>query len=178
MEVVTIDIADIDFNEGQIPDVPKNPRRIGDWAFKKLIKSIEEFPEFMEARELIVYPFEGRYVCLCGNMRLRAVKEVGWKAIKCKVVPSGTNVKDLRAYIIKDNIEFGEYDEAILNNDWDSVEVKEWSSVDAQEDEGESFNYQEDVENELSEEVQGMNEIQQCMCPYCAHEFEIEKRNG
>ena len=42
-------------NEGQVEGLPKNPRFIRDPKFKKLVKSIQDDPEMLELRELIVY---------------------------------------------------------------------------------------------------------------------------
>ena len=46
-------------NEGQVEGLPKNPRFIRDPKFKKLVKSIQDDPEMLELRELIVYDIFG-----------------------------------------------------------------------------------------------------------------------
>lgn len=81
----------------------------------------------LELRELIVYPYpEGRYVVVCGNLRLRACKELGYKEVPCKILPNGTDPKKLREYATKDNVSFGENDMDAMANDWDKDELQEW----------------------------------------------------
>lgn len=113
-------------NEGQIEGLPKNPRFIRDTQFEKLKKSIEDFPEMLKLRELIVYPFEDKYVVIAGNMRLRAGQELGLKEFPCKVLPSETTVERLKEITIKDNNSFGEWDFDDLANEWDKEELNEW----------------------------------------------------
>jgi hypothetical protein len=112
-------------NSGQLEGVPKNPRFIKDERYTKLIRSIQDDPEMLGARELLVYAYDGRYIVLGGNMRLRACKELGIKEVPCKVLPELTPDK-LRSIVIKDNVAFGSDDFDMLANDWDIVELVEW----------------------------------------------------
>ena len=112
-------------NSGQLEGVPKNPRFIKDERYTKLIRSIQDDPEMLGARELLVYAYEGKYIVLGGNMRLRACKELGIKEVPCKVLPELTPDK-LRSIVIKDNVAFGSDDFDMLANDWDVVELVEW----------------------------------------------------
>ena len=49
----------------QIKPNPRNPRTIRDYKFKKLVKSIEEFPDMLNKRPLIVFTdSDGKYVVL------------------------------------------------------------------------------------------------------------------
>jgi len=90
-------------------------------------KSIEESPEMLELRELIVYPYpEGRYIVVCGNLRLRACKELGYKELPCKILNPKTDVKKLREYATKDNVSFGENDVDVMINEWDKSELQDW----------------------------------------------------
>lgn len=113
-------------NDGQIEGLPKNPRLIKDSRFLKLKQSLIDDPEFMEIRELIVFPFGNKFLIIGGNMRFRAAKEIGYKELICKVLPIETTVEKLRAYTIKDNASFGDNDFDILANEWDSVELNNW----------------------------------------------------
>lgn len=124
--MIYIPINDIEVNTGQIEGLPKNPRFIKDDKFKKLVKSIEENPEMLELRELLVYPFNGKYVIIGGNMRYRAMKELGYKEVPCKVIPETATVEQLKAYTIKDNNGFGEWDFDLLANEWDFSELEDW----------------------------------------------------
>ena len=113
-------------NTGQIEGLPKNPRFIRDHRFEKLKRSLREDPEMMQLREVIAYDNKGELVVICGNMRLRALKELGIKDVPVKVLPSDTPIEKLRAYTIKDNISFGDNDWDVLANEWDEVELTEW----------------------------------------------------
>ena len=120
-------ISLLDFNKGQLQGLPKNPRFFRDYRYEAMKRSIEESPEMLELRELIVYPFpEGRYVVVCGNLRLRACKELGYKELPCKILDPETDVKKLREYATKDNVSFGENDTDIMSNEWDKGELQNW----------------------------------------------------
>lgn len=126
MNTVNISMANILPNTGQIPGVPKNPRLIKDDKFKKLVQSITDDPEMLELRELIVYPFNKKYVIICGNMRYQAMKSLAFKEAPCKVLPENMPVEKIRAILIKDNIPFGEHDWEALANDFNMVELGAW----------------------------------------------------
>ena len=113
-------------NEGQIEGLPKNPRFIRDNQFEKLKKSIQDFPEMLQYRELIVYPFDGKFVVIAGNMRYRAGKEIGLNEFPCKVLPEETTIERLKEITIKDNNSFGEWDMDDLANEWDKEQLSEW----------------------------------------------------
>jgi len=120
-----IEVHKLSLNTGQIPDVPKNPRFIRDERFKKLVKSLEDNPEMLSARELLVYNFDGELIVIGGNMRLRAAKELGFKQLPCKILDDLTP-EQIRAYVIKDNVSFGSDDFESLANECDSIELEEW----------------------------------------------------
>ena len=122
-----IKISDISFNTGQIPDVPKNPRFIKNERYEKLKKSLQDNPEMLPARELLVYNYDGELIVIGGNMRLRAAKELGYKEIPCKILEDLT-AEQIRAIVIKDNVSFGSDDFEQLANEWDSIELEEWGS--------------------------------------------------
>ncbi len=126
--IQTIPISLLDFNKGQLKGLPKNPRFFRDYRYEAMKKSIAESPEmFLELRELIVFPYpEGRYVVVCGNLRLRACKELGYKELPCKVLDPSTDVKKLREYATKDNVNFGENDMDVMANEWDKDELQDW----------------------------------------------------
>lgn len=56
----------------------KNPRFIKDEKFKKLVKSIQEFPKMMELRPIVV---DNENIILGGNMRYRALQELKYNEI-------------------------------------------------------------------------------------------------
>ena len=125
LQSTLIEIHKLSLNTGQIPNVPKNPRFIRDERFKKLVKSMQDNPEMLSARELLVYNYDGELIVIGGNMRLRAAKELGYKEIPCKILEDLTP-EQIRAIVIKDNVSFGSDDFEELANEWDSIELEEW----------------------------------------------------
>lgn len=122
----TISTSLLDYNKGQLEGLPKNPRFFRDNRFDAMVKSIQDSPEMLELRELIVYPHGERYVVVCGNLRLRACKELGLTEVPCKVLPLDTPAKKLREYASKDNVSFGENDKDIMRNEWNVSELQDW----------------------------------------------------
>ena len=90
IKVIDLPIYLIEENVGQIPNVPANPRTITNEAFELLKKSIDESPEMKELDEVKVFPYNGKYIAIGGNHRLRAYKEMEWKNVLCKVLPENT----------------------------------------------------------------------------------------
>lgn len=106
----------------EIKSNPNNPRIIKDDKFKKLVKSIQEFPEMLDLRPIVV---NDDMIVLGGNMRLKACKEAGLKEVSI-IKASELTEEQQRAFIIKDNVGYGEWDWDILANEWDSEELVEW----------------------------------------------------
>ena len=101
---------------------PKNPRIIKDDKFKKLVKSLQDFPEMMEKRPLVcVTDIDGKIYPLGGNMRLKAMKEIGMKDIPDSwvMLADDWTQEQRNEFLIKDNGGFGEWDFEQLA-DWDS----------------------------------------------------------
>jgi len=98
-----------------------NPRLIKDDKFRKLVKSIQEFPDMLNVRPLVV---NKDMVVLGGNMRLKAIKEAGIKEINIEIVDWSEDKQ--KEFIIKDNASFGEWDWSDLANNWDSEELTDW----------------------------------------------------
>jgi site-specific DNA-methyltransferase (adenine-specific) len=124
---VLLPLSKLKTNNGQIEGLPKNPRVLKDEKFNKLKKSIEENPEMLGLRELLVYPMDdGTFVIIGGNMRYRAMLDLKFKEAPCKIIDAGTSVEQLRAYTIKDNNNYGEWDLDMLANEWDLDELNSW----------------------------------------------------
>jgi hypothetical protein len=104
---------------------PNNPRVIRDEKFKKLVKSIEEFPKMMALRPMVV---NEDMVVLGGNMRLKALKELGYKEVPNDWVKSAKDLTEdeIRRFIIADNVGFGEHDWEMLANEWNVEELTDW----------------------------------------------------
>jgi len=131
-EIKNLSVDLLELNEGQMYGLPKNPRWIRDARFTALKKSIEDEPEMLGLREILVYPLddieghEGKYIIIGGNMRYRACTELGYKELPCKIIPIETPVKKLRAYTIKDNSGFGQWDYDDLSSSWDDDELRDF----------------------------------------------------
>lgn len=125
-EIKNIKVTDLEINKGQILGLPKNPRFIRDERYNALKHSIEQAPEMLGLRELLVYPYEDKNIVIGGNMRLRACLDLGYAEIPCKVLPEETPVAKLREYVIKDNESFGQNDWDILANEWDAAQLTSW----------------------------------------------------
>jgi ParB-like chromosome segregation protein Spo0J len=115
MEVKKVKISDVKTN-------PKNPRLIKDDKFRKLVKSIQEFPEMLELRPIVV---DENNIVLGGNMRLKACIEVGLKEIYI-VQAQDLSEEQKDEFIVKDNVGFGEWDWDILANEWDTEKLEDW----------------------------------------------------
>lgn len=126
MQQQLIKVSQLKNNTGQVEGLPKNPRLIRDEKFDKLKKSLEDDPEMMQLREVIAYDNNGELVVICGNMRLRALKDLGVKEVPVKVLPTDTPIEKLKAYTIKDNVPFGEHDWSDLANEWDAELLADW----------------------------------------------------
>lgn len=98
-----------------------NPRTIRDENFNKLVQSLKDFPEMLEAREIVV---NKEHVILGGNMRYKAAVEAGYKEVPVKVVDWSEDKQ--RQFIIKDNVSGGDWDWDVLANEWDTQQLSDW----------------------------------------------------
>lgn len=123
-QVQMLPIASIMPNEGQLEGLPANPREIRDEKFQKLKSNIEKYPELLEYRSLMVYPMpNGKYIIIGGNMRYRALMELGYTEAPCIVIDPSTPVDRLGAYTILDNNGFGKWDWDLLANEWTDFDL-------------------------------------------------------
>ena len=135
---------------------PSNPRVLRDDKFKKLKKSIEDFPKMMELRPIVV---DDEGVILGGNMRYRALQDIYGKngEIPDQWVKRAADLTDdeKRQFVIKDNAAFGEWDWDALANEWSTEELDDWG-IDVPKERSESRN--EEKDNKL-------------VCPVCGYEY-------
>ena len=101
---------------------PNNPRIIKDDKFAKLVKSINEFPQMLNLRPIVV---NDDMVVLGGNMRLKACKEAGLKEIPI-IKASELTEQQQKEFIVKDNVGYGEWDWNDLANNWDAEQLQDW----------------------------------------------------
>lgn len=121
-----IAISLLETNKGQIEGLPANPRQWTKAQFEQLKASIRETPELLEARGCIVDYHDGKYVCLGGNMRYMACKDLGMTEVPCYVIPEDTSVLKKKEIVAKDNVSMGEWDYDALANEWGDMDLKGW----------------------------------------------------
>ena len=101
---------------------PNNPRVIKDDKFKKLVKSITDFPQMLELRPIVV---NDEMIVLGGNMRLKALEHLGIE--ETYIIKAGDLTdKQEQEFIIKDNVGYGEWDWDQLANEWDVEDLDDW----------------------------------------------------
>jgi len=102
-----------------------NPRLFKDYKFEKLKKSISEFPKMLELRPMII---DDQNIVLGGNMRLTALKDLGYKEIPDNWVKRASELTDdeKQRFVIADNVGFGDWDWDILANTFDSELLLDW----------------------------------------------------
>lgn len=113
----------------QLKANPTNPRIIKDDKFNKLVESLRGFPEMMEKRPMVcVTDVDGKMFPLGGNMRLRAIQELGMKDIPDTWVTLADDWTEekRKEFTIKDNASFGEWNWDDLANEWDADLLSDW----------------------------------------------------
>ena len=129
-----IDITKLEYNEGQIEGLSKNPRYLKESEHDKLKKSLTDSPEFLEYKPLMVYAMDnGNYVTICGNMRLRVANELRldghseFDTIPCVVLKADTPIEKIKEYAIKDNVQAGNWDwDELANGEWETDDLQNW----------------------------------------------------
>lgn len=129
-----IPIDKLEFNDGQIEGMPKNPRYLKNEDGEKLKKSLTDSPEFLEYKPLMVYAISNdKYVTICGNMRLRIAKELRadghseFDLLPCVILKADTPIEKIKEYAIKDNVQAGNWDwDELANGDWQVDDLQDW----------------------------------------------------
>ena len=129
-----IDITKLEYNEGQIEGLSKNPRYLKESEHDKLKKSLTDSPEFLEYKPLMVYAMDnGSYVTICGNMRLRVANELRldghseFDTIPCVILKADTPIEKIKEYAIKDNVQAGNWDwDELANGEWETDDLQNW----------------------------------------------------
>lgn len=105
---------------------PNNPRIIKDEKFKKLVQSLKDFPEMMEKRPMVcVTDVDGKMFPIGGNMRLKALRELGMKEIPDQwvVLADDWTEEQRKEFMIKDNVGYGEWNWGDLQDGWEEVSI-------------------------------------------------------
>lgn len=127
IQIQFVPIELLEYNNGQIPGVPENPRTREDTKQRNLEKSIEELPEMTIARAALCFPYNGRYVVIGGNRRLEAQRALKRKEVPIIALPEDTPVDKLRRMALLDNESTGQTDWVKLAKDWSKDEIRAWN---------------------------------------------------
>lgn len=126
-KIIILPLDEIEVNEGQLEGLPSNPRSITREKMELLKTNITDYPEMLSLRSLLIYPIDdGKYILIGGNMRYRALKELGYTEAPCIIIPKETSIEQLKAYTIIDNNGFGKWSWDMLANEWDELQLVEW----------------------------------------------------
>ena len=133
-EYADIDITRLEYNDGQLEGISKNPRYLKESEHDKLKKSLTDSPEFLEYKPLMVYAMDnGNYVTICGNMRLRIANELRldghseFDTIPCVILKADTSIEKIKEYAIKDNVQAGNWDwDELANGEWETDDLQNW----------------------------------------------------
>lgn len=126
-QFVSMELAQLEPNNGQLEGLPSNPRQITDSKMDLLKQNIQQYPEMLTLRGLLVYPLEnGKYIIIGGNMRYLAMSELGFNTAPCIIIPKETSIEQLKAYSVIDNNGFGKWDWDMLANEWDAAQLTSW----------------------------------------------------
>ena len=110
-----MNIKEIKFN-------PNNPRIIKDEKFQKLKQSIIDFPKMLEMRPIII---DENNIILGGNMRLKALQDLNITEVPVEKYSDLTEAQK-KEFILKDNLNYGEWDWGVLANEWEAEKLEEW----------------------------------------------------
>lgn len=126
---VSLELSVLEMNDGQLEGLPSNPRQITDTKMDLLKQNIQQYPEMLTLRGLLVYPLsDGKYIIIGGNMRYLAMSQLGFKTAPCIIIPKETSIDELKAYSILDNNGFGKWDWDMLANEWDAAQLESWGT--------------------------------------------------
>jgi hypothetical protein len=178
LETKKVDIKSLIENED-------NPRIIKHDKFMKLVQSIKDFPEMLEARPIVV---NKDMVIIGGNMRYNACLEAGLTEVPICV--TDFTPQQEKEFIIKDNSSFGEWDFAELKQKWETSKLDAWGvdnwNVTATQFEpnvNPNTNYKDITSDDIDKKQDSLNsqydgknnEKRIVVCPHCLEDFEIDK---
>ena len=123
IQSIVLPIDEVENNTGQVPGVNANPREITITEYKKLKNSLAKNRGFTALNELKVFPWQGKWITIGGNMRLQAMRELGWTEVIAKPLPKDTDIETLNRYILLDNASFGKWDFDCLANEYDINDI-------------------------------------------------------
>lgn len=107
---------------------PRNPRAISERKMEELMRSIKEFPKMLEYRPIIADRKTGYIVG--GNQRHAACLLLGWTEIPVAYIDDMDD-KKIREFMLKDNMQFGEWDFTKLKEFYSQEQLLTWGLEDA-----------------------------------------------
>jgi hypothetical protein len=124
-----------------------NPRVIDTFKYESLKKSIIELPDMLQVRPLII---DEDFNIIAGNMRYRACMELGYKEVYAKQILDLTD-DEKKELMVKDNLSYGEWDEQILGNNFNTTWVNEWLG-------NEIIDYSALLYDDISDEIEALHD--------------------
>ena len=122
VEVKMVKLSEIKLN-------PDNPRTISKKKMEYLVKSLNDLPDMLQIRPIVV---DETMTCLGGNMRTLALRKAGAGEATVAIV-TGLTTEQKREFVIKDNAAYGEWNFEELANSWSDLPLADWG-VDLPED--------------------------------------------
>ena len=106
----------------EIKPNPNNPRIIQDHKFKQLVKSIQDFPQMLELRPIVI---DENNMVLGGNMRLKSCIAAGLTDVPV-IHANNLSEAQKKEFIVKDNVGYGEWEWDALANEWNIEDLDNW----------------------------------------------------
>jgi len=161
----------------ELKELRGNPRQINEKDFEKLKKSIKDFEIMLSIRKIII---DENNEILGGNMRFKALKALGYTDIKDEWIDKREDLtpEQKKEFIIKDNLQVGEFDFDLLANEWDQEDLGDWGlDIKVFEDEDIDFD---DIKS--TEDREKEFKLQTVTCPhknkYATSLYGIKKKIG
>lgn len=124
-----LQVSKIQLNTGQLSWLPKNPREWTQTDIDRTARSIEEDPDFLEDRPILVVPFnKTSYVAFAGNLRHEGSVATKRSFVPCVIYYPETaeDYETIKRRAMKDNGSFGKWDFDALANEWDDLPLEDW----------------------------------------------------
>lgn len=130
-KITRVAVDRLRLNEGQLPWLPKNPRSWTQTDIDRMVKSVEEDPDFADVRPVLAVPGpDGTFVVFAHNLLTKAAMVRGDRTLPTVVYEPETeeDQETIRRLALKDNGSFGSWDTDILANEWNTEpwQLEDW----------------------------------------------------
>ncbi len=138
----------------------KNPRQISKDQFQQLVSSFEKF----DYVELVAIDLDNTIIA--GHMRVKALKKLkrSSEIIEVRVPSRKLTEQEFDEYLIRSNLNKGEFDNDILANEWEPLDLLRWGFTEEQ-----LLGSCKEAEEVLGEKEENKKNTK--CCPACGHEF-------